>query len=140
MYTEQLRMSTRLTALLALPFAIPVVLLGVIALVPMLAAGKIAVVVGALLEAVLGACLLTTLSRIRILFTKRIALRRIVTCAPTDARVWDMSYTYRGTMHRTTSGAKRAVRLTLTNGAEVLFTTRHADAVCEALHSRRSGM
>ena len=154
MYTEELRMSTTLTSLLALPFALPVVaLLAVIALVPMPAAGKIAVGGGALLEGMLGVCLLTTLSRIRIaidnetltvafriLFTKRIALRRIVSCTPTDARVWGMSYHYPGKRYRGHAGARRAVMLSLTNGAQVLFTSHHADAVCAALRTRRPGI
>jgi hypothetical protein len=151
MYTEQLRMPTRLTTLLALPFALPaVVLLGVIALVPMPMTGKIAVGGGAFLEAVLGACLLATLSRIRIavdgqtltvafriFFTKRIALGRIVSCTPTDAHVWGMSYHYPGKRYRGHAGERRAVMLHLTNGAQVLFTSHHADAVCAALRARR---
>lgn len=151
MYTEQLRMSTTLTYLFAIPFAIPVVVLfGMIALAPMPTAGKIAVGGGALLEAMLGACLLITFSRIRIaidnetltvafriLFTKRIALGRIVSCIPTDARVWGMSYHYPGKRYRGHAGARRAVMLSLTNGAQVLFTSHHADAVCAALRTRR---
>jgi hypothetical protein len=153
-YTEQLRMSTTLMYLLAIPFAIPgVVLFGIIALVPMPAAGKVAVGGGALLETMLGACLLTTLSRIRIaidnetltvafriLFTKRIALGRIVSCTPTDARVWGMSYHYPGKRYRGHAGARRAVMLSLTNGAQVLFTSHDADAVCAALRARRPGI
>jgi len=151
MYTEQLHMSTKLMGLLAAPFAVALaVLTGVLVLVPLPLAGRLSIGGAMLLEAAVGVLLLASLSRIRIaiddrsltiafrlLFTKRIALGRIVSCTPTDARVWGMSYHYPGKRYRGHAGARRAVMLHLTNGAQVLFTSHHADAVCAALRARQ---
>jgi hypothetical protein len=106
-----------------------------------------------LLEAAVGILLLTSLSRIRIaiddsaltiafrlFFIKRIALGRIISCIPTDARVWGMRYHRPGMRYRGHAGARRAVMLSLTNGAQVLVTSRHPDAVCAALRARRPGI
>lgn len=151
MYSEELRMSGKRTALLALPFTAPVaILLALLVLLPLPLAGRLIIGGALLLEAAVGVLLLASLSRIRIaiddravtvafrlLFTKRIALQRIVSCAPTDARVWGMAYRYRGGNYRPLASGGRAVLLTLTNGAQVVFPSRQAEAVCAALRARR---
>lgn len=151
MYTERLHMSPRIMALIAAPFVFTqIVLSGVLVFVPIPVAGRIPIYGAMMLEAVIGLLLLTSLSQIRIaiddqtltiafrmLFTKRIALTRILTCTPTDAPVWGMSYQYRGRRYRARSNATRAVVLELSNGAQVIFSTRHADAVCTALRTHR---
>ncbi len=151
MYTEQIAMRTKTMLLLALPFAFTVAILAVLlALVPMPLAGRIPIIGATLLEAAIGVLLVVSLSRVRIviddsaltvafriLIKSRTPLHRIVTCGPTDWRGWGVSYRLRGTQHLPRSAAKRAVRLTLTNGADVLFKTQHPDAVCAALRARR---
>ncbi len=151
MYREDLRMSTKLMVLLALPFAFTVlVLAGVLVLVPLPLAGRLPIAGAMLLEAAVGVLLIASLSRIRIaiddqaltvafrlFFTKRIPLGRIARCAPSDARVWGMAYRGRGTSYRPRAVGGRSVLLTLTNGAQLVFASRHADAVCEALRARR---
>ena len=151
MYTEQLRMSPTLTALLAAPFVfVLAVLAGLLLFVPVPIAGRLPIYGAMLLQAAVGVLLLAMLSQIRIviteqtltiafriLFAKHIALTRIASCAPTDAAVWGISYRYRGTSYRTRSGGERAVLLRLTNGAQVVFASRHAVAVCAALRAHR---
>lgn len=153
MYTEELRMSTRAMLLLAIPFAVTVaVLAALLVLLPLPRAGWFLLLGALLLEAAVGALLVTTLSRMRLsieghtltiafrlFITKRIALERIVRCTPTDARVWGISY-HRDSLnwgYRGHGGPRRAVMLRLTNGAQVLFRSRHPDAVCAALRARR---
>jgi hypothetical protein len=147
MYSEDLRMSAKFILLLAAPFAFTlIVLAAVLVLIPIPIAGQIPLYGAMVLVAVIAALLLISLSRIRvtidgqtltiafrILFAKRIALARIVSCVPTDARLWGMSYHYAGKRYRGHAGPRRAVMLMLTNGAQVLFTSRHPDAVCAAL-------
>src|SRR5438067_1794568 len=151
MYTEELHMSPRLLRLLALPFAVAVVVLaGLLAFLPIPLAGRLAILGAMLLEAAVGTLLLVSLSRIRIaiddgaltiafrlFFTKRIPLGRIVSCVPSDARVWGMSYRRPGMRYRGHAGARRAGMLSLTNGAQVLVTSHHPDAACAALRARR---
>jgi hypothetical protein len=151
MYTEELRMSPKLMALLALPFACTIAVLGaLLLLVPLPLAGRLPIVGAMFVETTVGILLLTFLSRIRVaiddraltiafrlFLVKRIPLARIVSCAPSDARVWGMAYRYRGTSYRTRTSGGRAVLLTLTNGAQVAFGTRHPDAVCEELRAHR---
>jgi hypothetical protein len=152
MYSEDLRMSPRFILLLAAPFAFTLIVLAVVLLViPIPTAGQIPVYGAMALVAVIAALLLISLSRIRItidgqtltiafriLFAKRIALARIVSCIPTDARVWGMRYRRSSSWrYRGHAGPRRAVMLILTNGAQVLFTSRHPDAVCAALHAHR---
>ena len=156
MYTENRRMSTKLAILLAAPFAVTVIALAcVLALAPIPTAGRIPIYGVMLLEFVVGFLLLVSLSRVRIvvndqaltiafriLFTKRIALGRIVSCAPTSAAVWGISYQSksRGPRPHARPGAPRAVLLQLTDGAQVVFGTGRADAVCAALHTHRSAI
>ncbi len=151
MYTEQIAMRTRTKVLLALPFAFTVAILAVLlTLVPMPFAGRVPIIGAIFLEATIGALLVASLSRVRIvvddsaltvafriLIKSRTPLHRIVTCGPTDWRGWGISYRLRGTQYFPRSPAKRAVRLMLANGAEVLFKTQHPDAVCAALRARR---
>jgi hypothetical protein len=154
MYTEQIEMQRKTMILLALPFAFTIaVLVGLLVLLPIPLAGQLAIGGAIVLEAAVCFLLLASNSRLRIgiddealtltfriLFRSRIPLARIVTCRPTDWRGWGIKYTLTGTKHRTLSDAKRAVRLTLTNKAEVLVTTRHADAVCAALRERNAAI
>jgi len=151
-YTEELRMSTKAMALLALPFVVTVaVLAGLLVLLPLPLAGRLSVLGALLLDAAVGALLMASLSRIRIaiddraltiayrlFFTKRIALGRIVRCTPTDARVWGMTYHSYMWRYRGHAGPRRSVMLILTNGAQAVFTSRHPDAVCAALRAHRS--
>jgi hypothetical protein len=154
MYTEELRMSTRAMVLLSLPFAFTVAALAVLLiLLPIPLAGQIPILGALLLEAVIGALLVACLSRIRItvddtaltvafriLFRKRLALDRIVTCVPTDARVWAISYRAAGARYRGGAGPRRAVSLTLTNGAQMIVGSRHPDALCAEIRARRPEM
>jgi hypothetical protein len=151
MYAEELRMSTRYMVLLALPFVFTVAVLAVLlALLPIPLAGRIPILGAMLFEAVVGALLVACLSRIRvtvddraltvafrIIFTKRVALDRIVSCTPTDARVWGMSYNYQGRRYRGHGVPRRAVNLNLTNGAQMIVTSRHPDALCADIRARR---
>ena len=150
MYTEQIAMRTRTKVLLALPFAFTVAILVVLLiLLPIPLAGRIPIIGAMLLEATIGTLLVSSLSRVRIvvddsaltvafrmLFKSRTPLPRIVTCGPTDWR-GGLSYRLRGTQYFPRSTAKRAVRLTLTNGAEMLFKSGDPDAVCAALRAYR---
>jgi hypothetical protein len=154
MYREEHRMSTRFMVLLALPFALTVaVLAALLILLPIPLAGRIPIVGALLLEAAVGVLLVACLSRIRItvddraltvafriIFTKRVALDRIVSCTPTDARVWGMSYHYPGARYRGHAGPRRAVNLNLTNGAQMIVTSRHPDALCAEIRARRPEM
>jgi hypothetical protein len=152
MYTEHLRMAPRLAALLAAPFLFVIALLTALQLfVPLPLAGRLPIFGVMLLEAAIGALLVGGLSRVRIaideravtvafrfLFRKRIPLERIVRCSPTDARVWGMAYRSGGMAFRPRPDGGRGVLLTLTNGAQVVFSSRHATAVCAALRTQRS--
>ncbi len=152
MYIEEIRLPRGRLAAFALVFAL--VIGGLIALallVPRLPPVVRLVIVGAaLLQAVLGLALIRMLSQMRItiddtrlvvalrlLVKTRIPLAHIATCGVTDWRGWGISYTGRGTVHRPTSDARRGVWLTLTSGAQVLFTSRDPDAVCAALRVRQ---
>lgn len=151
MYTEQIEMQRKAMVALTLPFvSTTLVLIGLIVFLPLPLAGQLAIGGAILIDAAVCIFLIVSNSRLRIviddnelslafriLFRSRIPLARIVTCRPTDWRGWGIKYTLVGTKHRTLSDAKRAVRLTLTNKAEVLVTTRHPDAVCAALRERR---
>ncbi len=150
-YTEQISMRTKTMLLLALPFAFTVAILAtLLVLVPIPLAGRIPIIGAMLLEAAIGVLLVVSLSRVRIvidenalmvafrlLFKSRTPLQRIVTRGLTDWRGWGISYRLRGTHQFPRSPAKRAVRLTLANGAEVLLKAQHPDAVCAALRARR---
>jgi hypothetical protein len=152
MYTEQLQMSPKLAALLTAPFLLVVAVLAALQLlVPLPLAGRLPIFGAMLLEATVGGLLVASLSRIRIaiddravtvafrlLFKKRIPLARIASCSPSDARVWGMAYRSGGTAFRPRPDGGRAVLLTLTNGAQVVFSSRHATAVCAALRTQRS--
>jgi hypothetical protein len=151
MYTEQIEMRRKTMVLLALPFAFTIaVLIGLIVILPIPLAGQLPIIGAMVIDAAVCVLLLASNSRLqiaiddeaitlrfRILFRSRIPIRRIATCRPTDWRGWGIRYTNMGTKHRTLSDAKRGVRLTLTNKAEVLFTSRHPDAVCAALRDLR---
>jgi hypothetical protein len=146
-YAEGLQMSRELALPLALPFVFVVALLAaLLVLLPIPLAGRIPILGAMLLEAAVAAFLLVGLSRIRIaiddravtvsfrtLSTKRIPLARIASCIPTEARVWGMSHRYRRSRYPGDAGARRAVLLSLTNGAQIMFTSRHPDAACAAL-------
>jgi hypothetical protein len=144
-------MPTRLMVLIAVPFAITVVVLaGLLILLPIPLAGQIPIFIVMLLEAAIGILLIASLSRIRItiddhaltvafrlIFRMRITLDRIVRCTPTDARVWGISYSRGGWRYRGRGGPRRSVMLILTNNAQVLVNSHHPDAFCAALRARR---
>lgn len=48
-----------------------------------------------------------------------------------------MSYHYPGRRYRGHAGPRRAVNLSLTNGAQMLVTSRHPDALCADIRARR---
>ncbi len=147
-------MSTRAIVLLALPFAFTVAALAVLLiLLPIPLAGQIPMLGAMVLEAAIGALLVACLSRIRItvddhaltvafrlFFRKRLALDRIVTCVPTDARVWAISYRAVGSRYQGHGGPRRAVSLTLTDGAQMIVGSRQPDALCAEIRARRPQM
>ncbi len=152
MYTEDIQLPRKRLAGFALLFALIVGgLVALALLVPRLPLVVRLVIVGAaLLQVAIGIALILMLSRMRIaiddttltvalrlLIKTRVPLTRIATCGVTDWRGWGISYTGRGTGHRPASDARRAVWLTLTTGAQVLFTSRDPDAVCTALRVRQ---
>lgn len=151
MYIEDVRLPRARMVGFALLFALIVGgLVAMAALLPRLPLAVRLVIAGvALLQAVIGAALVLMLSQMRItiddtrltvalrlLARTRVPLTRIATCGVTDWHGWGVSYTARGTAHRPTSDARLAVWLTLTSGAQVLFTSRDPDAVCAALRAR----
>ena len=150
MYSEDLTMAPRLRALLVLPFLVPLAVLATILLrVPLPWAGRLPLIGALLAVAAVPVLLVVGLAHLRVTvdaqavtvasrFTRRrTPLARIAACAPSDARVWGTAYTYRGTMYRPRASGGRAVVLTLTNGAQLAFPSRHPDAVCDALRAYR---
>ena len=149
-YVEERRMSTKTRSALVVPFAIPIcVLISLNILLPLPTIARIAIFGAAMLDASIGIVLLALLSRMRttiddsmliiafrILITSRTPLTRIVACAPTQWSGWGISYSLKGRKYTMVPGGN-AVRLMLTNNAQLLFTSQHPAAVCDALHARR---
>lgn len=152
MYREEISLSRKSMIGFAVLFTLIVGgLIALAILIPRLPLVVRLVIVGAaLLQATIGVVLIAMLSQVRItvddtrltvslrlLVNTRVPLRRIVTCTATDWRGWGSSYRSLGMAHHPPSESRNAVWLSLTDGAQVLFTSRQPDAVCAALHDRQ---
>ncbi len=146
MYTEELRMPTKGMVGIAIGFLAPVLILLVLQVIlPLPLIGRIAIGAAMLIEIVVCVVLLRVLSRFVITIDSdplrigraRYRLHRIVTCCPTRWAGWGTTYRAMGMRHHPYPGEQNAVWLTLTDKAQVLFTTHHPDAVCDALQAHR---